>query len=53
MVTRRITRRISVRIPALKYTCPHCYHRHELPGVRLGTPGPVSCSRCGRTFNLR
>lgn len=59
MVTRRTIRttvrvRIpKVRIPVLVVTCPHCYHRHELPGVTLATPGLVSCSRCGRTFTVR
>ena len=53
MVTRRITRRVNVRIPTLRFTCPHCNYRHEVPGVRLSTPGLMACSRCGRTFNLR
>lgn len=41
------------RIPALIVTCRYCHFRHELPGVRLRTPGLVSCSRCRRAFNLR
>lgn len=44
MATRRVSRAIYV-------TCPHCRTKYgPYSRVMLGTR---SCSRCGRTFNLR
>jgi transcription elongation factor Elf1 len=52
MATRRITRRVTIKVkpPSFTITCPHCGHAYRNIGsYRTGT---FACNYCGKPVRL-